>query len=97
MAPGGADDDDLVVVGRVERASERVGGLELARSGHEPVEAGEVGGERDEFGLEGRDEELHRSIVPGGRSLAQAERTEHRPPPVAHPAGVVLAELLRAS
>ena len=95
---GGADDHDLVVVAGVERAGERVGGLELARTGHEPVEAGEVGGERDEFGLEGRDEELHRSHCPRAPvHLAQAERSEHRTPPVADPSRAVLPELARGS
>ena len=70
----GADDDDLVVFHRVERPSERVRGLELARSGHEPVEAVEVGRERDEFGFEGGDEELHPPIVSGSPRAAAADR-----------------------
>ena len=70
----------------------------LPGPGHEPVEAGEVSGECDELGLEGRDEKLHCSIVPGAgahsrrRSGPSTGRRRSR-----DPARAVLAELARAS
>ena len=60
---GRADHDDLVVRAGIERPRQRVGGLQLAGTGDEPVEAGQVIGKGDEFGREGGDEESHRPIM----------------------------------
>ncbi len=60
---GRSHDEDLVVIGGVERPRELVGGLELSRSRDETGEAGQIGGERGQFGVKRGDEEFHWTIV----------------------------------
>jgi len=60
---GGADHHDLFVRRGIERPRQRVGRLQLAGAGDEPVEAGQVIGKGDEFGGECGDEESHRPIM----------------------------------
>ncbi|WP_254359529.1 hypothetical protein [Microbacterium hominis] len=66
---GGAHHQDLLIGLRIQRAGEGVRGLELSRPGDQPIEAGQLRGEGGEFGLEGGDEQSHRSILPVRRRL----------------------------
>jgi len=68
----GADDDDLVVGLRVERACEGVRRLHLALAGDELIESFEVLGERFEFGCHGGDEKFHLAILPGAGGRREA-------------------------